>query len=217
MNKTKIVISTGLPDLAEPHFDDEATIVSARQVVPIAHARAAERKRRVFSISLILSGAAAFGAFGAIAANYYVQHRPVAGVATQRSENQQPQANSPAVTQTQSSVPLNSKAEPPSGGISAVDSASLSAEQEPKERATSPSEASSSSTPADSTVPSVPAKPANPSDSDAATDPSRLVRKRRVHPVNPTAIIIRTRADKAGEEKRGAGSIEEIFEGPKRP
>ncbi len=45
MDRSRIVITTAAPDLPAPHFDDEATLVSARQVVPIAKARLVERKR----------------------------------------------------------------------------------------------------------------------------------------------------------------------------
>src|SRR6266404_6663423 len=104
MNRTRIEIATNPPELPAPHFDDETTIVSARQVVPIAQAKVAERSRTLLSIIPILLGAAVFGALGALGVNYYEnrQHVPVAlatSSETSRSLNQ------PTPAQTSGAIP----------------------------------------------------------------------------------------------------------------
>lgn len=62
-NRTKQQYSVGL--LSEPHFEDEATLLSARPVVPLHEIKTAERssKRLVFGLALIV--ALMVGAFGA--------------------------------------------------------------------------------------------------------------------------------------------------------
>lgn len=51
--------------LSEPHFDDEATLLSARPVVPLHEVKAAERSRRRLTFGLTLVAAIVVGAFGA--------------------------------------------------------------------------------------------------------------------------------------------------------
>lgn len=118
MNITKIVVPTAFPDPPAPHFDDEATIVSARQVVPIDKARVVERAPMALGICLVLFGAAAFGALGALGVNYYenYQRRAVAS-ASQSEISRQAQNNQPPASQTQSDATLGSRSEPPEGGV----------------------------------------------------------------------------------------------------
>src|SRR6267154_35863 len=95
MNRSRIVIATTAPDPPAPHFDDEATVVSARQVVPIATARVVERKRAALWISLILLGSAMCGALGAVGINYFENGRRSALVSAPQNE-----ITRPPVTQT---------------------------------------------------------------------------------------------------------------------
>src|SRR5258706_3453109 len=80
MDRSRIVITTTAPDLPAPHFDDEATLVSPRQVVPIAKARLVERKRPALWISLILLSSAMCGGLGAIGVNYFEHRRQTTSV-----------------------------------------------------------------------------------------------------------------------------------------
>jgi hypothetical protein len=62
-NRTKQQYSGGL--LSEPHFDDEATLLSARQVVLLNEIKAAERSSSRLTLGLTLVVAVLVGAFGA--------------------------------------------------------------------------------------------------------------------------------------------------------
>src|SRR3979490_177386 len=95
MSRNRIVIPPRMPELAAPHFDDEATIVSARQVVPIAEVKLVERKRAALWVSLILLSSAACGALGAIGVNYFGHGRQAALVSAPQKEIARPQ-----ITQT---------------------------------------------------------------------------------------------------------------------
>src|SRR6266849_3657786 len=128
MNRSRIVIPTTAPDPPAPHFDDEATIVSARQVVPIAQARVVERSRALLSIVPILLAAAVFGALGALGVNYYENHqRGNALVSTPRSEISQP-INQAPTSPTQGEAPLNSGTELPAGALAPLKSSSAGSE-----------------------------------------------------------------------------------------
>ncbi len=50
--------------LVEPHFDEEATVLNARPVVPLETVRAASRSRRTLFLVLALTGALMMGAVG---------------------------------------------------------------------------------------------------------------------------------------------------------
>ncbi len=166
MSRNRIVIPTASPDLPAPHFNDEATIVSARQVVPIAEVKLVERKRAALWISLILLSSAACGALGAIGVNYFVPNRQAAVVSAPQNGIARPQL-------TQTPVPIDSD--------STLKSESQTA------RIT-----------------------------NLASDPGQLVRKRRVHPLTRNEGPSLPQR-KPGKAERGAGRIQEIFEGQGRP
>ena len=216
MNRTRIEIATTPPALPAPHFDDEATIVSARQVVPIAQARVVERSRVLLSIVPILLAAAVFGALGALGVNYYEnRQRSNALVSAPRSEITQPINQAPA-SQTQSETPLNSGTEPPAGALAPLESSSPGSEGAPTQNQnesqttdTTAGQATVESKAGDNKAlpPTAAAQP----NSGSSPEPGKLIRKRRVHP--PTQRND-GKTDNPGKEKRGAGRIQEIFAGP---
>src|SRR5882724_1552789 len=126
MNRTRIEIATIPPELPAPHFDDEATIVSARQVVPIAQARVVERSRALLSIVPFLLAAVVFGALGALGVNYYENHQRRAVVSAANSEISPP-VTQPSPKQTQGEAPLNSNPELPAGALAPSESSSPAA------------------------------------------------------------------------------------------
>jgi hypothetical protein len=212
MNRTRIEIATTPPELPAPHFDDEATIVSARQVVPIAQARVVERSRALLSIVPILLAAAVFGALGALGVNYYENHqRGNALVSAPESEITQPINQAPA-SQTQSKTPLNSLTEPPAGALAPLESSSPGSEGAPTQSQTTdptPGQATVNSKAGDNKA-LTPTPNAQPN-SGSSPEPGKLIRKRRVHP--PTQGN-EGKTDNPGKDKRGAGRIQEIFAGP---
>ena len=210
-------IQTSPADLPAPHFDDEATIVSARPVVPIAEAKAVERSRAILWILPFVLIAAVFGALGALGINYY-QHRQSASVdaiakspVSQGSEKNQAmtsqtpdsssaisEKNSPESTGAKSAIALPG---PPS---STTEGKAVVADQNNSTDATAvfPKESANAE------------KPAVTKDTNDAIsrDPGHLVRKRRVHPSferSDAAPFDR----KNPNGKRGAGRIQEIFQG----
>jgi len=218
MKKSKIVVPTAFGELSEPRFDEAITIVSARKVVPIAQARAAERRRAALSISLILLAAAACGGIGAIVANEYLHSSAPSSAAapvampSPQPQTQQPADNSPMPLETRNSTPP-SNSEEPAGNHTSGDSQGTTAQADKRSETNKPVEAPA---PPDTTKSSSqPAQPAaSPSDSSTdnnnSNDPGKLTRKRRVHPVNPTATMIRTKAEE--KVRRGTALIQEVLD-----
>ncbi len=186
MNRSRIEIATNPQELAEPHFDDEATIVSARQVVPIAEAKVVERSRRLLSVIPILIGAAVFGALGALAVNYYERAQRSAMASAPRSEIN-PQTNQPPTSQSQGAIPTNSGSDSAAGALAAAESPSPELERSQIESQGDPKagDAVEPKTPDDQALPS---KPASQKNDGNSIEPGQLIRKRRVHPAAaPTA------------------------------
>ena len=216
MKRTRIEIATTPPELPAPRFDDEATIVSARQVVPIAQARVVERSRALLSIVPILLTAAVFGALGALGVNHYENHqRANALVSAPRSEITQP-INQAPTSQTQSETPLNSGTEPPAGALAPLESSSPGSEGAPTQSQTEGQ--TTDPTAGQATVESkagdnkaLPPTAAAQPNSGSSPEPGKLIRKRRVHPQTQGND---RKTDNPTKDKRGAGRIQEIFAGP---
>lgn len=211
MNRNRIVVPTTLLDLPAPHFDDEATIVSARQVVPITKAKVVEGSRALLWILPILLSAAVFGALGAIGVNYFDSRRHSTVVSAPQSEIGQ-QVNQPP-SQTQSEVSLDSKPEAVGGVVAASESSSSESESSQSLTGNQSGNSSSSVDSKELDTQPVQIKPA----SSTSSDQTKLVRKRRVHPVNQPNDATPPPAEKPGKNKRGAGHIQEIFEGVNPP
>ncbi|MEK6334374.1 MAG: hypothetical protein AABM67_05445 [Acidobacteriota bacterium] len=209
MNRTRIEIATIPQELPPPHFDDESTIVSARQVVPIAQAKVAQRSRAVLSVIPILMAAAVFGALGALAVNYYEGRQRGRLVSTPKSETSQPLGRPPA-SQPQVETSTNSASESAAGALASSASPSPFPEGSPETKndsATAPP-AADSNAPAKSTVPTDSGSKATDSNS---TEPGKLIRKRRVLAPAPAN---NGKPENPPKDKRGAGKIQEIFSGP---
>jgi hypothetical protein len=218
MNRTRIEIAAIPPELPAPHFDEEATIVSARQVVPIAHAKVVERSRTLLSVIPILIGAAVFGALGALGVNYYEnRQRSNASVSAPKSEISQP-INQPPASQTQGEIPMNSRPESPAGALAASESPSPgsggSQTQDQTDSLTNNANRGLDRATVDSNAPdnkAVTTKPAAQTNLGNSAEPGKLVRKRRVHPLAQTNG---GKTENPPKDKRGAGRIQEIFAGP---
>jgi hypothetical protein len=185
--------------LQPPHFDDDATIATARQVVPIKGGRKIEGRRKVLALLPLLLASTLCGALGAIAVNYFERRRDAAASVTQP---QQP------------NVSTQAKTEPPPVAIAPQLNAKNTEIQAPVQPE------NSSVTPADEPAQKSEApKIAKREDADrksaanaamkreADQDAAKLVRKRRVQPANSEIPLRRNR-------RTDAGRIEDLFTGP---
>ena len=214
MTRTRIVVPTSVPEPLSPHFDDEATVITARPVVPIARARAVERSRLLLWMLPTALAAAVFGALSALGVNYYENRRfPV----TQLEIKAEPQANQAPASEPQSAPVVLEPAQatefatPESESSRPQTEAAVGDQKESsldKDRGSIPTPKEPSSLPAARPSPAA----ADNSKSGSQNDPGRLVRQRRVRPLTE-ATPPESRGNK---ENRGAGRIQDIFEGPIR-
>ena len=198
MSTSRIEVPLTLPP---PHFDDDATIATARQVVPIKGARRIEGRRKVLVLLPLLLASTLCGALGAIAVNYFERRRDTAASVTHQ-QPPQPNVSTPA------------KTEPPPAAIAPelnAKNAEIQAPVQPE---------NSSVTPAGEPAPKTEApKIAKGEDADRKSAPpavvkreptqdaAKLVRKRRVQPADPEIPLRRNR-------RTAAGRIEDLFAGP---
>ena len=185
--------------LQPPHFDDDATIATARQVVPIKGSGKIPGRRKVLALLPLLLASTLCGALGAIGVNYFERRRDAAASVTP-----QPQQQPNVSTQT--------KVEPPPSAIEPelnVKNTEVQSPAKPENVAVTPESSEKSEAP----------KIARSEDTDRksesttaikpepAQDASKLVRKRRVEPANSEIPPKRNR-------KSDAGRIEDLFTGP---
>jgi len=181
--------------LPEPHFEDESTVVSARQVVPLEQARSNDRRRKLIAILPFLLAATLCGALGAFAVNYFERRSTVSTVS-------QPPGNDATREQSAAETPLSGdktaasadSSEQPTG--SAETSGSVNVSDSPA--AESPDKNDKS----DQAVASA-TKPSSP------PDPKQLVRPRRVRPATGQPPASQNDPPKS----RGASRIQDIFSG----
>lgn len=189
---TRIEVPLTLPP---PHFEDDATIATARQVVPLKGARRLERRRKLFTLAPLLLASTLCGALGAGAVNYYQRRNETSASATQ--------------SQTPQNISAPAKTEPspaPSPPHKPVDEAQLQAAVQPANSANE--QPPGTSDPKPGKVDDDVKKTAPPAvKSDSASEPGKLIRKRRVQPAEPEATPQRSR-------RNGAGRIEDLFGGP---
>jgi hypothetical protein len=230
--RTRIVIPTVPPEPAPPHFDDEATIISARPVVPIPPAKIIQRKHILLVILSPLLSAAVFGAAAAIGVSYYENRQRAPFLPVTRSPvNQERATNQPSASQPETPNSAASDSEQ-RGGAASVISESDSPQPEssaPQSEAAGADEkvglpanqsVATAANSSESGSPAVAIGPKSPVAADTRNggtsyDPSRLVRKRRVHPAsgrNDTGPPENERP--TNKKKQGAGRIQEIFQGP---
>ena len=195
MSISRIEIPLTLPP--PPHFDDDATIATARQVVPIKGARKIVGGRKVLALVPLMIASTLCGALGAIAVNYFDRRRettasvtqPLPSVSTQPSTEPAPVAIAPE---------LNAKNTEIQASLQREDSAVMSAD--PSTKSGEPKNAKSE----DSERKSAPPAPVK---RDSTQDAAKLVRKRRVSPADPETPFRRNRRTEAGR-------IEDLFTGP---
>jgi len=112
MHTTRFEVPLTLP---APHFDDERTIATARQVKPIGRAKVTENWRKLRTLLPLILLATVCGAVGAAAVNYYENRHPVNAVAQQPVTNYsiaEPKVEPSPIAVTSSAVPTPSVACP---------------------------------------------------------------------------------------------------------
>ena len=195
MNSTRIEVPLTPPT---PHFDDERTIATARQVKPIGRARMTENWRKVRTLFPLILLATVCGALGAAGVNYYDgQHKAVVA---------QPVANPAGLSKPEASPIAIAASASPTPTVS--DKANEATSAEVKNEASNPDETQTK-------IITQPARP-EPADKLAAgpekkgidTDAAKLTRKRRVNSPDDEATPA---------NKKGAGRIADIFGGANPP
>lgn len=183
--------------LQPPHFDDDATIATARQVVPIKGGRKIEGRRKILVLLPLLLASTLCGALGAIAVNYF-ERRDAATSVTQ----QQPDVSTQAKTEP-SAVAIAPELNAKNTEIQAPvqpEYSSVTPADEPAQKSEAPKIAKRED--ADRK-----AAPNAPMKREADQDAAKLVRKRRVQPPNSEIPLRRNR-------RTDAGRIEDLFTGP---
>jgi hypothetical protein len=220
MTRTRIEVPTGARELSTPHFDDEATIITARPVVPIARAKAAATSRFLLWILPTALAASIFGALSAVGVNYLENRR---SSVTQFEIKEEPQASQPPAWQLQVDEASPPDPQPPNGGtdtgFTTPEAASnsqaepvLAGQEDGASAARNSASASNSREPARLTSVS-PSAPAPNKNNGSADESSGLVRKRRVNPAPDRPSAPRPERS-AVRKNRGAARITDIFEGP---
>ena len=197
MNTSRIEIPL---TLQPPHFDDDATIATARQVVPIKGGRKTEGRRKVLVLLPLLLASTLCGALGAVAVNYFERRRdaatsvtqqaPLPNLSTQAKKEPSPVAIAPE---------LNAKNTEIQAPVQPEDS-SVTPADEPAQKSEAPKIANREDADRKS-APNAPTK------READQDAAKLVRKRRVQPATSEVPLRRNR-------RTDAGRIEDLFTGP---
>jgi hypothetical protein len=193
MNSTRIEVPLTLPT---PHFDDERTIATARQVKPIGRARVSENWRHLRALLPLILLATVCGALGAAGVNYYEDRHKVAAVAQPVLHNAlEPKADASPIAVAASATPTPE-----------VSDTSKEAESPEIKTETPPIEDVQTKTVIQPAHDQLSAKP-NPTPEKKSTDGDamKLIRKRRVNSPDQDAIPA---------NKKGAGRIADIFSGP---
>lgn len=185
--------------LQPPHFDDDATIATARQVVPIKGGRRIEGRRKVLALLPLLLASTLCGALGAIAVNYFERRRDAATSVTQQ---QQPNVSTQAKTEpppvaimpelNAKNTEIQAPVQPENSSVTPVD--------EPAQKSEAPKIAKREDADRKSAANAAMKREADP-------DAANLVRKRRVQPANSEIPLRRNR-------RTDAGRIEDLFTGP---
>lgn len=107
-------------NLDEPHFDEEATVLAARRVVPLDQVKA-ERSKAGLAVALAIGGGLLIGIFAATLIYRYLSTNQVPGGETTVAD----QPVSPVGEQISSQLPS-----PSGGAVGVADSAATSSERE---------------------------------------------------------------------------------------
>lgn len=184
--------------LQPPHFDDDATIATARQVVPIKDGRKIEARRKVLALLPLLLASTLCGALGAVAVNYFERRQDAATSVTQQQPNVSTQAKTEP-TPVAIAPELNAK----NKGIQAPvqpENSSVTPADEPAQKSEAPKIAKREDADRKSAANAAMKR-------EPAQDAAKLVRKRRVQPANSEIPLRRNR-------RTDAGRIEDLFTGP---
>ncbi|MGQ0763584.1 MAG: hypothetical protein ACT4OT_16430 [Acidobacteriota bacterium] len=185
--------------LQPPHFDDDATIASARQVVPIKGGRKILGRRKVLALLPLLLASTLCGALGAVAVNYFERQDTAAPVTQQPPVQNVSTAAKTEPTPVTSAPELNAKNDEIQAPVQPENS-SVAPADEPSTK----SEAPKIARPKDEDRKSAPTAAMK---REPAQDAAKLVRKRRVQPANSEIPLRRNR-------RTDAGRIEDLFTGP---
>jgi hypothetical protein len=197
MSTTRIEIPL---TLQPPHFDDDATIATARQVVPIKGARKIEGRRKVLALLPLLLASTLCGALGAFAVNYFERRRDAAASVTQQHPLQNVSTSATAGPPPVAIAPeLNAKNTEIQAPVQAENS-SVTPGEAPAPKTEAPKTARSDDIDQKSTSTATMKR-------ESAQDANKLVRKRRVQPANSEIPLRRNR-------RTDAGRIEDLFTGP---
>ena len=192
MNSTRIEVPVTLPT---PHFDDERTIATARQVKPIGRTKVSESWRQVRTVLPLILLATFCGALGAAGVNYYEDRQTV------QPTVRPAMTNSPAEPKVESSPIVVATSAAPTPTV--ADTRDAAAAEVKAEATPSPQSKTNIVTASSSD------KPATVQEKKAADiDAAKLTRKRRVNSNDETEIPA---------NKKGAGRIVDIFSGPNPP
>ena len=184
--------------LPPPHFDDERTIATARQVKPIGRARVTQSWSRIRTLLPLLFLATCCGALGAAAVNYY-ERTPNVQVATTPGSQASAQ---PAPAHVEPSPVAIAASNEVNGSKPATEEKAVEVEQPaaPAAKHEEQPDPIANSTPNEN----LPAAP-KPQNKNADADAAKLTRKRRVQPIEEP---------KSRVQKNGAARISDIFSGP---
>lgn len=194
MSTSRIEIPLTLPP---PHFDDDATIATARQVVPIKGTRKIEGRRKVLALLPLLIASTLCGALGAIAVNYLERRRDSAVSVTQQQ---------PTNVSTQAKTEATPVLIAPEGDVKTEIQASVPPKDPEVIAANEPPAKSESADAREEDVQLKKSAPPAAVKREPAQDAAKLVRKRRVQPADSEIPLRRNR--------RTAGRIEDLFTGP---
>lgn len=194
MNSSRIEVPVTLPT---PHFDDERTVATARQVKPIGRAKVTESWRRLRTLGPLILLATVCGALGAAGVKYYEDRHRVQAIAPPVMNKS---ATEPKVEASPVAVAASTS---PTPNVSDKGNEAQSAEAKTEAM---PTEESQTKTVTQPPPDQFPAKPGStPEKKSADPDATKLTRKRRVNSPAQDAIPA---------NKKGAGRITDIFSGP---
>jgi len=194
MNSTRIEVPLALP---APHFEDERTIATARQVEPIGRARVSESWRKLRTLLPLVLLAMFCGALGAASVNYY-EDRHIVNAVAQPSPNAltaEPKVEASPIVVAASADPT------PDGADKKTEAVSVESKADAAGTIESQTKTVTQNARDDSSDPPVSSPQKKATDADAA----KLTRKRRVNPSDEGP---------SPANKKGAGRIGDIFSGP---
>jgi hypothetical protein len=191
MNTTRFEVPLTLPT---PHFDDERTVATARQVKPIGRAKVTEGWRKLRTLFPLILLATVCGALGAAGVNYYEDRHAVNAGAQPALHNSvaEPKVEPSPVAAGVSAVPTTV-------ADKNTEAVAVKNEAEPND----PPETKNVTEPAREKPADKPA--AVPDKKPPLADVTKLTRKRRVNAPDE---------DGTSSNKKGAGRIADIFNGP---